>query len=309
MSDFNSDYKQQLLTAAGTLFNTPAERPARLRRRVPLLAMIAFGALLLAAAALAASGIIGVGAPVVANHQHGTPSAATGVGIPVSGAMSGHGSVQLLPVSVADPAGGLAWGMRIVRTTRGLVCVQVGRLRDGRLGVLGQDGEFHDDGLFHELPAGVLDPYTCSQPGYYVLYRSEGLPASGAMPGPAKSCLYPGAPRRHHADPRSCPAGDERMIAFGVLGPHAAQRHLQAAGRDADGRDDGLARRLPDRSPPATGSPTSDRPRSAPACLGGDAALRVSHRGFHLEPPGPLPDRNRILGDLERTIQLRPPFL
>ena len=122
---------------------------------------------------------------------------------------------------MADPAGGLAWGMRVVRTTRGLVCVQVGRLRDGRLGVLGQDGEFHDDGLFHELPAGVLDPYTCSQPGYYVLYRSEGLPASGAMPGPAKSCLYPGAPRRHHSDPRSCPAGDERMIAFGVLGPHA----------------------------------------------------------------------------------------
>ena len=92
MSDFNSDYKQQLLTAAGALFNTPAERPARLRRRVPLLAMIAFGALLLAAAALAASGIIGVGAPVAADHQHGAPSAGTGVGIPVPGAMSGHGS-------------------------------------------------------------------------------------------------------------------------------------------------------------------------------------------------------------------------
>ena len=221
MSDFHSDYKQQLLTAAVTLFKAPATSPGRLRRRVPLLAVIASGALLLAAAAVAATGIIGVGAPVAANHKHGRPSSKTGVGIPVAGAIRGHGSVQLLPVPVPDPAGGLPWGMRIVRTTRGLVCVQVGRLFHGRLGVLGQDGAFHDDGLFHELPAGVLDPDTCSQPGYYVLYRSEGLSASGAMPGPARSCLYPGAPRLHASDPEPCPAGDERMIAFGVLGPHA----------------------------------------------------------------------------------------
>ena len=221
MSDFHSDYKQQLLTAAETLFTTPAKRPGRLRRRAPLFAVIAFGVLLLAAAALAATGIIGVGAPVAANHEHGGASARTGVGIPVPGAISRHGSVQLLPVSVPDPAGGLPWGMRIVRTTRGLLCVQVGRLLDGRPGVLGQDGAFHDDGLFDELPAGVLDPYTCSQPGYYVLYRSEGLPASGVMPGPVRSCLYPGAPRLRLSDPEPCPAGDERLIAFGVLGPHA----------------------------------------------------------------------------------------
>ena len=218
MSDFHSDYKQQLLTAADALFATPAKRPVRLRPRVPLVAIIVLGALLLAAAALAATGVIGVGAPVAAKHKH-EPSASTGVGIPVSGAVSAHASVRLLPVSVADPAGGLPWGMRIVHTTRGLVCVQVGRLLDGRLGVLGQDGEFHDDGLFHELPAGVLDPYTCSQPGYYVLYRSEGLPASGAMPGPTGSCLYPGAV--HRSGLRPCPARDERLIAFGVLGSHA----------------------------------------------------------------------------------------
>lgn len=231
MSDFDSAYKQQLLAAAEMLFDPPAARPGRLRRRVPLFAVIAFGVLLLAAAALAASGIIGVGAPVATSRQHGAPSAGTSVGIPVSGARRGHASVQLLPVSVADPAGGLRWGMRIVRTTRGLVCVQVGRLLDGRLGVLGQDGEFDDDGLFHELPAGVLDPDTCSEPGYYVLYRSEGLPASAAMPGPSRPCLYPGAPRLHRSDPQPCPASDERMIAFGVLGPHARSVAYEQEGK------------------------------------------------------------------------------
>jgi hypothetical protein len=234
MSDFHSDYKQQLLSAADALFAPQATRPARrLRRtrRVPLLAVIAFGVLLLAAAAFAATRIIGVGSPVTATRPQERPSVSTGVGIPVPGARNGHVSAQLLAISVADPAGGLPWGMRVVRTTRGLVCLQVGRLLNGRLGVLGQDGEFHNDGLFHELPAGVLDPDTCSQPADFALYNSEGLPAAGALPGPARPCLYPGAPRQA-SDPRPCPVGDERMIAFGVLGPHAVSvsyRHDGAA--------------------------------------------------------------------------------
>lgn len=176
---------------------------------------------MLAAAAFAATQIIGVGAPVSAPHRFQQTSRSTGVGIPVPGTRSNPASARLLPISVPDPAGGLPWGMRIVHTTRGLECVQVGRLLDGRLGVMGQDGEFHDDGLFHELPVGVLDPDTCSQRGNYAMYRSEGLPAAGALPGPARSCLYPGAPRLRPSDPQSCPAADERLLAFGVLGPHA----------------------------------------------------------------------------------------
>ena len=138
-------------------------------------------------------------------------------------------SAQLLPISVADPAGGLPWGIRLAHTTRGLVCVQVGRLFDGRLGVLGQDGEFHNDGLFHELPAAVLDPYTCSQPQDTVLYSSEGLAAAGAMPGPTSSCLYPGAAPEHGARLPACPTADERLIAFGLLGPNARSVYYPAA--------------------------------------------------------------------------------
>jgi hypothetical protein len=224
MNGFHEDYKKQLLASAGSLFAAaPAARArtARRARRPTLLAAVAFGVLLLAAAAFAAGRIIGVGAPVTATHRLQQPSRSTGVGVPVPGARSTPASARLLRISVPDPAGGLPWGMRIVRTTRGLQCVQVGRLLDGRLGVIGQDGDFHDDGLFHELPAGVLDPDTCSQPGDRALYRSEGLPAAGALPGPARSCLYPGAPRLQPSDPPSCPAADERLLAFGVLGPHA----------------------------------------------------------------------------------------
>jgi hypothetical protein len=243
MSDFHEDCKRQLLAAAETLFGPPAASPpaasppaasparrAPTTRRVPLIAAIVLGALLLAAAAFAATQIIGVGAPVSASHRQQRPSRSTGVGVPVPGVGGRPASVRLLAISVPDPAGGLPWGMRIVRTTRGLVCVQVGRLLDGRLGVLGQDGQFDDDGLFHELPADVLDPDTCSQPADYDLYTSEGLPASGALPGPVRSCLYPGAPRLRPSEPQPCPAGDERMIAFGVLGPHAVSVSYRVQG-------------------------------------------------------------------------------
>lgn len=223
MSDFHQQVKMQLTESAATLFQ-PATRPVegeRRARRMPLLAAVVAGALLFAAAAFAASQIIDVGAPVTASSSEERPTKTTGVGVPVPGPGRSELSAQLLPISVADPAGGLPWGIRLVRTTRGLVCVQVGRLLDGRLGVLGQDGEFHNDGLFHELPAAVMNPYTCSQPQDTVLYSSEGLAAAGAMPGPARSCLYPGAAPEHGPKLPACPAADERLIAFGLLGPNA----------------------------------------------------------------------------------------
>src|ERR1700685_4173288 len=156
MSDFHNDYKRQLVSAAGSLFDAPAtnrELEISRPRRVPVLASIAVVALLLAAAALGATQIIGFGAPVRPGPVPGReqPSRSTGVGLPVASGEGSPTSAQPLAISVPDPGGGLPWGMRIVRTTRGLLCPQVGRLLDGRLGVLGQDGEFKDDGLFHEL--------------------------------------------------------------------------------------------------------------------------------------------------------------
>jgi len=232
MSDFHEQVKGQLTDSAAVLFpptTGPAKRERR-ARRMPLLAAIVAGGLLFAAAAFAASQIIGVGAPVTASSSQERPTKMTGVGVPVSGPRRSAISAQLLPISVADPAGGLPWGARLVRTTRGLVCVQVGRLLDGRVGILGQDGAFKDDGLFHELPSSVLSPDTCSQPGYAVIYSSEGLPAAGAMPGPVQTCLYPGAAETRDLQLPHCPAGDERLLAFGVLGPHAVSVSYKAEG-------------------------------------------------------------------------------
>jgi len=192
-------------------------------RAQPLAALagVVLGALVLAAAAFAATQIIGVGAPVRGSGEQRRTTASTGVGLPVPGAHSRHGAARLLGVSVPDPAGGLPWGMRIVRTTRGLVCVQIGRLLGGRLGVLGQDGLFGDDGLFHELPASVLDQDTCDQPTHFTVYDARALAASAMLPGPQVSCWYPGSVRPAGESQPFCPASDERDVAFGVLGPHA----------------------------------------------------------------------------------------
>jgi hypothetical protein len=235
MSDFHNDYKRQLVTAAGSLFGAPrAPRELEIRRprRMPLLAIIALGALLLAAAAFGATQIIGFGAPVTPAHAPGRerPSRTAGVGLPAANGEGSPASAQPLAISVPDPAGGLPWGMRIVRTTRGLLCPQVGRLLDGRLGVLGQDGEFDDDELFHELPASALEPNTCITPSAWSMLSDVGVPAAGALQSPTTSCLAPWLSARPSSAPR-CPARDERLIGFGVLGPHAVSVSYMAHGR------------------------------------------------------------------------------
>jgi hypothetical protein len=46
--------------------------------------------------------------------------------------------------------------MRVVHTTRGLICVQIGRVDSGRLRQLGVDGGFGDDERFHPMPTDAL---------------------------------------------------------------------------------------------------------------------------------------------------------
>ncbi len=165
-------------------------------------------ALLLATAAitLAATGVILTGSPVGTVRA---PVATAGEGIPVKG------GARLLPMRVADPAGGLPWGMRIIHTTRGLICVQVGRVNNGQLGELGVDGAFHDDGLFHPLPIDALPDVlerdagwlagNCSSPGDIYAGDSVGLGLSASTTTRQGAVL---------------PA-DRRELSFGLLGTHA----------------------------------------------------------------------------------------
>lgn len=179
----------------------PVRRIARPRRVfvVSLLVVLA-----LAAGALAATGILATGSPV---PQPAGESAGSGSGLPA------RGGYELLALRVADPAGGLPWGMRVIHTTRGLICVQVGRVYHGQLGELGIDGAFHDDGRFHVLApdvlgaslgdranAGLID---CESPGRTFASYAVGFEANAAT-APATGGI-----------------ATRREISFGVLGPNA----------------------------------------------------------------------------------------
>ncbi|HEY4809916.1 MAG TPA: hypothetical protein VIH71_02545 [Solirubrobacteraceae bacterium] len=197
--------RRRLPAIFGTRFaRTSSRRRVSPHVRVALIAL----ALVLATSAitLAASGVILTGSPVGTAHA---PIATAGEGIPVVG------GARLLPLRAADPAGGLPWGMRIIHTTRGLICVQIGRVDGNQLGQLGIDGAFHNDGRFHPLPADAL-PDTlgnatgwmagnCASPGDIYAGDSVGLELNAATsPGPGAGV-----------------SADRRELSFGLLGVHA----------------------------------------------------------------------------------------
>ena len=140
-------------------------------------------------------------------------------------------SVGPISAYAADPAGGLPWGMRTLRTTTGLTCIQIGRMSAGQLGVVGQDGAFANDGRFHPLaPQAIENPADCGPPhapggsrlaastsgGGILSVSSQGVPASDSPLG----CSPPGD-RETHPNPPVCPEDDERAIFTGTLGPSA----------------------------------------------------------------------------------------
>jgi hypothetical protein len=183
---------------------TSPRRRASAHVRIALTAL----ALVLATSAitLAATGVILTGSPV---RTASAPIATAGEGIPVPG------GARLLPLRAPDPAGGLPWGMRIIHTTRGLICVEIGRVDGNQLGQLGVDGAFHNDGRFHPLPTDALPgdladmagwmAGNCASPGSTYAGDSVGLELNAATsPGPGA-----GVP------------ADRREISFGLLGVHA----------------------------------------------------------------------------------------
>jgi hypothetical protein len=217
------NHEIRALGELGTAFEravmTTSPRRRRLWRWRPLalFAVVVVGG---ATGALAAAGVLRFGSPVHAAYG-GLPKApAAGNGV-VKGS-----SVRLLGVRAADPGGGLPWGMRLVITTRGLGCLEVAREQDGRLGVVGQDNSFSDDGLFHPLPAalGATSP-ACApldREGQLMLnvdvghVAASGLTASGL--DVSGGCLPPDT---HEPGGVFCPRRDERNLYYGLLGPQA----------------------------------------------------------------------------------------
>jgi hypothetical protein len=201
------DAAQQQANASTRRAGAPA-RGTGGRRPLRLVALAVLCVLLLAGAALAASGILRTGSPV---PSAGRLLPTVGFGVP------SRGGSRLLAVRSSDPDGGPAWGMRVVHTTRDLVCIQVGRVYDGQLGVLGSDGAFANDGQFHRLPVQSTDGLgeQCALAGTYSSDEISGMPESALM---ARSGRL-GALRR------------ARWLSFGLLGPHAVSISYRYGGK------------------------------------------------------------------------------
>jgi hypothetical protein len=204
----------------------------RSRRLRVVLANVALG-LVITTTGLTAAGVFKRGTPV-GPPVPPSPSAGTGVAI--------SSSVRLLGLRVPDPGGGPPWGLRVLRTTRGLTCVQLGRVEFGTVGLLGQDGTFDNDRRFHPLSpnaggnCGVSDAHGNG----FMSVSLQSAPASAnvgyeAAIGFCVSTLErfpPGFARRlklqhrhfpgvSHAGRHACPSGDLRNIYYGLLGPDA----------------------------------------------------------------------------------------
>ena len=224
---------QRLLAGQAQRSEPPQVRPRRRVMRRPML-LIAPLLLLLAAGALAAGGVIQFGSPaklpfsLIDNGREGSGSLAPG-------------TARLLPIHAPDPAGGPDWGMRVLSTTRGEGCIQIGRLLDGKLGAIGQDGAFGNDGRFHVLPvSAAFDSIGCTlldRTGrLFTNVTADARAASGwigaggrlggcvpASAGPYEKGLR--LTRRERAEgarPATiCRQSDLRNIYYGLLGPQA----------------------------------------------------------------------------------------
>jgi hypothetical protein len=206
--------ERRLATGGDRAGESPGSRRARgPARRLRLLALALVCVLATTTIALAATGVILTGAPV---RPEGPLNPSAGEGVPAPGAS------QLLALRVPDPEGGPPWGMRIVRTTRGKVCEQIGRVQDGQLGELGIDGVFHDDGRFHPIPTDVLPetsrvgrPSPEDDATATVSCQLAGQVTVGEHVGVDRSA---GAADGHE---RAQPRSDLRDLSFGLLGADA----------------------------------------------------------------------------------------
>ena len=211
MNDYFGRVRQELRGAVDRRSHLPWY--LRIRPRSSRPAIVALVALVATGSALAASGVLRTGVPVGAPVA-AIPNAYEGAVVP--------GSVRLLALRVPDPDGGPPWGLRVLETTRGLTCVQFGRVVGGRLGVLGQDGAFADDGAFHPFSSDFLDGVGCgtdvARGNAFVNEQFHGTPASALARDQQHTSggCYTSSSRRRH-----CPPTELRDIYFGLLGPDA----------------------------------------------------------------------------------------
>jgi hypothetical protein len=224
MSDYFDRVEQGLRDAVRRGAHAPWYARLRLRPSRPVAAVLA--CLIVTGSALAATGAFRTGAPVGAEVP-AIPTVNQGAVLPAS--------VAVLSLRVPDPAGGPPWGLRELKTTRGLMCVQVGRIVDGRIGVLGRDGAFHDDDAFHPFSSTFMEGPGCgtedARGDAFVDEQLHGIPAS-ALYGDQQHIS--GGCYQSQPSQQACPQADRRDVYFGLLGPAAESvTHLTPGGGTA----------------------------------------------------------------------------
>lgn len=160
-------------------------------------------------------------------------------------------SVRLAAV-VMDPEGsGPAWGLKTYRVAGDETCLQAGREEAGQIGAVGAYGSFGDDGRFHPFTFSDVGFGTCvpdDADGHAfdnVAYANAPASASGEpcqtfpqgfpshMPARARARLRAQA---HAAD---CRPRNQRLVAFGLLGPDATSVTYRTAHGTATTRPHG----------------------------------------------------------------------
>ncbi len=166
-----------------------------------------------------------------------TPALGSAIGPQTAAQSTGPGAAILstvkLVVQTHDPQGGLPWGMREFQTTRGQTCLQVGRVRSGAIGVIGQDGAWANDHRFHPISPNAFTADYCAQTdgnghAFANIMQASQLASGGAgvtelhIPG----CGIVGA----HGDP--CRKAQLRVLQYGLLGPDAvSMTYLDVGGQ------------------------------------------------------------------------------
>jgi hypothetical protein len=264
------DLRGSLLEAAQRQGGAPQHRRpgARLLGRGNALGWAAtLVSILLGLGGAAAVGVFRTGTPV-GPEVPPAPDAGEGVAI--------AGSVQLLGIRAADPAGGPAWGLRMMRTTRGLTCLQLGRVELGTVGVLGEDGAFANDRRFHPLSANRHAPFDCgvtdANGNGFLNVSSSDSPASGLLGGGAAGGCIAGPDYNSALHEPRCPVGDLRDVYYGLLGPDATAITYRTAGgprTTATGPDGAYLVVLPHAVGGCAPSHAAGCPLSGPGVSGG----------------------------------------
>ena len=160
-------------------------------------------------------------------------------------------SVRLAAV-VPDPDGsGPAWGIKTYRIQGDQTCFQVGREQSGQIGAVGAFGSFGDDGRFHpftfsDVGFGTCVPNDAHQHAFdNVAYANAPASASGEpcptfarglpsqLPARVRARL---TAQTHAAD---CEPRNQRLVAFGLLGPDATSVTYRTAHGTATTRTHG----------------------------------------------------------------------